>query len=140
MTKRTARDELRKIDDAIEGSVLGASVDELREELAEEGLDWEKVVAETDALISDCKSQTGKLRLARAKEELKAFRTERAASGADRNALRARLNRMRAGSEWGMTMAARKGKRLSERDEEGALDDLELLRRLEAEDGETSEE
>lgn len=137
--KRTAVDELRSIDDAIERSILDASAEELHDELVQDGLNWDKLVAETDALIADCKSQTGKLRLSRAREELKAFRTKPAQEPADRTGLRMRLNRMRAGADSGTMMAARKGKRLSEQDEEGAVDDLELLRRLEADDSESSD-
>lgn len=136
--KRTAVDELRSIDDAIERSILDASAEELRDELAQDGLDWDKLVAETDALIADSKSQAGRLRLSRAREELKAFQAKPAEGPVDRAGHRTRLNRMRAGAKSGVMMAARKGKHLSEQDEEGAVDDLELLRRLEADNSESS--
>ena len=97
--KRTAVDELRSIDDAIERSILDASAEELRDELAQDGLDWDKLVAETDALIADSKSQAGRLRLSRAREELKAFQAKPAEGPVDRAGHRTRLNRMRAGAE-----------------------------------------
>jgi len=58
--KRTYRDELEKLDDAIDESILAASSDELREELAALGLDPDAVVAEMDAV-------TGRARIAGAK-------------------------------------------------------------------------
>jgi hypothetical protein len=131
---RKAIEELRRIDDAIDESILGTSAKDLREELAEDGLNPDKVVAEMDAITRDAKIAGAKMRLTQAKESVALFKTERAhARPRDRTALRAKLQRMRSSGKSGgegLMMAARKGKQLSPSDEEGALEDLVQLEAL----------
>ncbi len=52
---RKSLEELRRIDDAIDESILRATEQELREELASEGLDPDKVIAEMDAATKSAK-------------------------------------------------------------------------------------
>jgi hypothetical protein len=141
---RKAIEELRRIDDAIDESILGASVKDLREELAEEGLDPDKVIAEMDAITRDAKIAGAKMRLTQARESVASFKTEHTnVQPGDRTALRGKLQRMRSGGKSGgegLMMAARKGKQLSPSDEEGAVDDLAQLEALEALDDGASKE
>jgi hypothetical protein len=138
--KRTYRDELDGLDDAIDESILAASSDELREELAALGLDPDAVVAEMDAVTARARIAGAKRGLDRAKRAVLAFRARPTdVSSDDRDAVRGKLSGMRAGDgakASDMMMAARKGKGLSEGDEQGILDDLARLARLEAEDAE----
>jgi hypothetical protein len=143
-SKCKASDELRRIGDAIDESILGASLEELRDELAAQGLDPDKVVAEMDSITERAKIAGAKMRLEQAKDAVKSFKAGRVeTSQIDRSALRSNLQHMRSGrtgNHSGMMMAARKGKQLSQSDEEGTLDDLAILQALEADDPEASEE
>jgi hypothetical protein len=138
--KRTNREELEKLDDAIDESILAASSDELREELAALGLDPDAVVAEMDAVTGRARIAAAKRSLERAKRAVLTFKARPAdVSAEDRDAVRRKLGEMRAGDgakASDMMMAARKGKGLSDSDEQGILDDLARLARLEAEDPE----
>ena len=138
--KRTYRDELEKLDDAIDESILAASSDELREELAALGLDPDAVVAEMDAVTGRARIAAAKRSLERAKRAVLTFKARPADVSAEaRDAVRRKLGEMRAGDgakASDMMMAARKGKGLSDSDEQGILDDLARLARLEAEDPE----
>ena len=138
--KRTYRDELDKLDDAIDESILAASSDELREELAALGLDPDAVVAEMDAVTGRARIAGAKRGLEQAKRAVLTFKARPAdVSSDDRDAVRRKLGEMRAGDgakASDMMMAARKGKGLSDSDEQGILDDLARLARLEAEDPE----
>jgi hypothetical protein len=135
--KRTYRDELEKLDDAIDESILAASSDELREELAALGLDPDAVVAEMDAVTERARIAGAKRNLEQAKRAVLTFKGRPAGvSPEDRDAIRRKLGEMRAGDgakTSDMMMAARKGKGLSDSDEQGILDDLARLARLEAE-------
>jgi hypothetical protein len=138
--KRTYRDELEKLDDAIDESILAASSDELREELAALGLDPDAVVAEMGAVTERARIAGAKRSLEQAKRAVMTFKARPAdVSSEDRDAVRRKLGEMRAGDgamASDMMMAARKGKGLSDGDEQGILDDLARLARLEAEDPE----
>ena len=138
MVKRTYREELEKLDDAIDESILAASPDELREELAALGIDADAVVTDVDAATARARIAAGKRGLERGKRAVLAFKARpRDVSPEERDAVRGRLGDMRAGDgskASDMMMAARKGKGLSDSDEEGILDDLARLARLEAED------
>jgi hypothetical protein len=139
-TKRTSRDELNKLDDTIDESILVVSTDDLREELTAMGLNPDTVVSEMDAVTVRAKNAAAKRGLERAKQAVLAFKAKPAiVSTQDRDTLRRKLGEMRKGDgakEADMMMAARKGKDLSDRDEEGILDDLARLAALEAEDPE----
>lgn len=138
--KRTYRDELDKLDDAIDESILAASSDELREELATLGQDPDAVVAEMDAVTGRARIAGAKRSLEHAKRAVLIFKARPAnVSSEDRDAVRKKLGEMRAGDGTkasDMMMAARKGKGLSDSDEQGILDDLARLARLEADDPE----
>jgi hypothetical protein len=138
--KRTNREELEKLDDAIDESILAASSDELREELAALGLDPDAVVAEMDAVTGRARIAAAKRSLERAKRAVLTFKARPADVSAEaRDAVRRKLGEMRAGDgakASDVMMAARKGKGLSDSDEQGILDDLARLARLEAEDPE----
>jgi hypothetical protein len=138
--KRTYREELEKLDEAIDESILAASSDELREELAALGLDPDAVVAEMDAVTGRARIAGAKRNLEQAKRAVLTFKARPAdVSSEDRDAVRRKLGAMRAGDgakASDMMMAARKGKGLSDSDEQGILDDLARLARLEAEDPE----
>jgi hypothetical protein len=140
ITKRTYREELEKLDDAIDESILAASSDELREELAALDLDPDAVVAEMDAVTERARIAGAKRALEQAKRAVLAFKARAAdVSPEERDAVRRKLGEMRAGDgakASDMMMAARKGKGLSDSDEQGILDDLARLARLEAEDPE----
>jgi hypothetical protein len=140
--KRTSQDELRKLDVAIDQSILAASSEELREELAAMGMDPDAVVSEMDAVTAHAKTVAAKRGLEQAKQAVLVFKTRPTkASSEDRDAFRRKLDAMRAGegtSAFDM-MAARKGKGLSDSDEQGMLDDLAQLAALEAEDPQEEE-
>jgi hypothetical protein len=136
--KRTSQDELLKLDDAIDESILAASSEELCEELAALGMDPDAVVSEMDAVTARAKNAAAKRGLERAKQAVLGFKARPAnVSSEDRDAVRRKLGKMRAGdgaSASDMMMAARKAKGLSESDEQGILDDLAQLAALDAED------
>lgn len=136
--KRTSRDELRKLDDAIDESILAASSEELREELAVMGMDPDAVVSEMDAVTARAKTAAAKKSLERAKRAVLVFRARPTKSSSeDRDAVRRKLSGE--GKSTFETMAARKGKGLSDSDEQGMLDDLAQLAALEAEDPQEEE-
>lgn len=138
-TRRTYREELEKLDDAIDESILAASSDELREELAALGLDPDAVVAEMDTVTERARIAGAKRGLEQAKRAVLAFKARPAdVSTEDRDAVRRKLGEMRAGdgAKASDMIAARKSKGLSDSDEQGILDDLARLARLEAEDPE----
>ncbi len=137
--KRTSKDELGKLDDAIDESILAASSEELLDELAALGMDPDAVVSEIDAATARAKIAGGKRGLERARQAVLAFKARPNISSEDRAAVRGKLDEMRAGDgakASDMMMAARKGKGLSDRDEDGILDDLAHLAALEAEEPE----
>ena len=139
MTKKgTGSEELRRIGEAIDESILNASSAELREEAAAQGLDVDKVGAEMDAILANAKSACAKQRLARAKEAVVVFKSQTAVvSPVQSEATRKKLRAMRSAdgtSAAGLMMAARKGKSVSESDEQGEVDDLAQLEALESEE------
>jgi hypothetical protein len=139
MTKKgTGSEELRRIGEAIDESILNASSAELREEAAAQGLDLDKVGAEMDAILANAKSACAQQRLARAKEAVVVFKSQTAVvSPFQREAARKKLHAIRSGdgtSAAGMMRAARKGKSVSEGDEQGEVDDLAQLEALESEE------
>jgi hypothetical protein len=139
INKLTATEELRRIEDAIDDSILAASADEIREEFAALGMDPDAVVGEMDAATERAKKAAAKIGLERAKHAVVAFKARPKQAPSDSGAMMAKLEAMRLGGGAGvsgMMVAARKGKGLSERDEQGMLDDLAQLAALEAEDPE----
>ena len=140
--KRTSRDELRSLDDAIDESILAASSEELQEDLAAMGMDPDAFVSQMDAVTAHAKSVAAKKSLEQAKQAVLAFKARPTKSSPEeRDASRRKLDAMRAGEATGAfdMMAARKGKGLSDSDEKGMLDDLARLAALEAEDPQEEE-
>ena len=137
--KPTLREELDRIRDALVETILDADGAELREEIAAAGGDPDGLVAETEAVIASARAGLARRRLESARAELKAWRARSGpAEAAEREEAQARLQRLLSGpgsNADGMSMAARKGKELSESDLEGLLEDLAELARLEQEDG-----
>lgn len=142
-TRRTFQDELRKLDEAIDKSILAASSDELREELAALGMDPDAVVSEMDAVTARARNTAAKRGLELAKHAVLAFKARPAnVSSENRDTVRRKLGEMRAGDRANasdMMMAARKAKGLSESDEQGILDDLAQLAALDVEDPQEDE-
>lgn len=136
--KRTFLEELGKLDEEIDESILSATSDELREELVAQGSDPEAVVSEMDAVTARAKSMAARRTLERAREAVLVFKSSPAkVTSAERDAVRKKLDAMRSGDGTkvsDMMIAARKGEGLSESDEQGILDDLARLAALEAED------
>jgi len=130
------KDHLSKISEAIDESILEASEADLREDFAERGDDFEKAVTRVGAVIERAKASAAKTRFEQAKREMKTFREGGSARPHDLAKARRRFDSMRAGNTAdleGAMMAARKGGKLSDRDEEGLLDDLAQLDALESE-------
>ncbi|MCJ2128598.1 hypothetical protein [Methylobacterium sp. E-045] len=137
---RPAPDEL--IEDAILYDILASSEDEIAAELREVGSSPDEAVATARRAVANAEAECGRRRLAAAKRGVAAFRSPPpVVSLADVQRQRTRLDEMKrnAPGASGMMMAARKSEGLSKRDEEGLLDDLADLERLEREDDEGSE-
>lgn len=130
------------IEDAILDDLLSLSAEDVEAELREEGLSPDDAVAKAKRALANAEAESGRRRLAAAKQGAEAFRTERSpvVSLGDRERQKSRLDDMKrsAPGASGMMMAARKSEGLSQRDEEVLLDDLADLERLEQEDDEGS--
>jgi hypothetical protein len=136
--KNPAREQLDRIEDALIESILGASEAELREEMAERGQDPDKYLLRMEQIMAAAKAAGGKRRMERAKSELQDWRAREKTLKFDREAARARFERIRSRDPElasKMLLAARKGEGLSERDMEGLIEDLARLKRLDGEDG-----
>jgi hypothetical protein len=131
---------LSKIDEAIDESIIEASEREIREDFAEQGHDFDKAVVRVGSTIEKAKASAAKMRFELAKREMKEFRDRSNVSTLDLTKARRRLDGMVAGDASDTMMAARKGGKLSERDEDGILDDLAQLEALENEASEEDEE
>jgi hypothetical protein len=134
MTKKPSdMDRLSKIGEAIDESIIEASEKDLREDFAEQGHDFDKAVARVGSAIERAKVSAAKVKYERAKQEAKAFRDQSNVSPLDLAKARSRFDGMRTGDAGDTMMAARKGGKLSERDEDGVVDDLAQLEALENE-------
>ena len=141
MTKRPSdMDRLSKIGEAIDESILEASEKDLREDFVQQGDDFDNAVARVGSTIERAKASAAKMRLEWAKREMKAFREESNVRTLDLAKARRRLDGMRTGDLNDTMMAARKGGKLSERDEDGVVDDLAQLEALENEAREEGDE
>lgn len=133
--KPTPREELERIEDALVDSILNASGDELREELAAAGLDPDSCIAEVDVTIAAAKAESARNRLTEARTELAAWRRrDPKVNAAALDAARAKFDRLRSGDQdlkQRMMLAARKGDGLSDSDMEALLKDLAALDELE---------
>jgi hypothetical protein len=101
----------------------------------QQALEEAKIIAEMDAILAEAKTACGKLRFDRAKDAVAAYRSQASnVSSIDRDRVRKKLDAMRSGAGenvGGMMMAARKGRKLSDSDEEGAVNDVAQLEALE---------
>jgi hypothetical protein len=136
----TDLEKLSKFDEAIDDSLLNASEAELREDFKEAGDDFDKAVARAGSAVERAKVRAARLRFERAQAEVRAFREQGNVKTLDLAKARRRLEGMRSGQAEDAMMAARKGGKLSERDEQGMLDDLAQLHALENEEKEEGEE
>jgi hypothetical protein len=136
----TDLERLSKIGAALDDSILDASEADLREDFKEAGDDFDKAVARAGSAVERAKVHAARLRFERAQAEVKAFREQGNVRTLDLAKARRRLEGMRSGQAEDAMMAARKGGKLSERDEQGLLDDLAQLHALENEEKEEGEE
>lgn len=135
--KISGTEQLRRINEALDEDILNMSPAQLREELASDGMDEATVIAEMDSILVEAKKTCAKLRLEEAKAAVAARNSQvTKITSIDRARVKGKLDAMRSGAGEnvaGTMMAARKGKKLSERDEEGTLDDIAQLEALENE-------
>lgn len=127
-------DQLSKISDAIDESIIETPELELREDFASLGDSFDKAVARVGSTIERAKANAAKMRFEQAKREMKAFREVSNVGNLDLAKARRQLDSMRAGNPTdlkGSMMAARKGGKLSEKDEQGVVADLAQLELLE---------
>ncbi|MET4323590.1 hypothetical protein [Bradyrhizobium sp. RT5a] len=136
----TDREKLSKLDRAIDDSILEASEADLREDFKEAGDEFEKAVARAGRALEQAKARAARMRFERAQDESKAYREQENVKSFDLAKARRRFDGMRSGEVADSMMAARKGGKLSERDEENLLKDLAQLEALENEDKEEGEE
>ncbi|MDH2404881.1 hypothetical protein QCM77_33910 [Bradyrhizobium sp. SSUT18] len=136
----TDREKLSKLDRAIDDSILEASEADLREDFKEAGEDFEKAVARAGRALEQAKARSARMCFERAQDESKAYREQENVKSFDLAKARRRFDGMRSGEVADSIMAARKGGKLSERDEENLLKDLAQLEALENEDKEEWEE
>ncbi|MGY3038313.1 hypothetical protein ACVIIV_007483 [Bradyrhizobium sp. USDA 4354] len=136
----TDLEKLSKLDRAIDDSILEASEADLREDFKEAGDDFDKAVARAGRALEQAKVRAARLRFKRAQDASKAYREQENVKTFDLTKSRRRLDGMRSGEIPHSMMAARKGGKLSERDEENLLKDLAQLEALENEDKEEGQE
>lgn len=133
--KPFARQELEHIEDALIESLLNATDQAMQEELSSSGDNLDQLAALFDHAIAAAQARAARERLSEARVELAAWRENgKKATPLEKEAARARLSNARSGranSSPGLMMAARKGKRISESDDEGLFDDLAELEKLE---------
>lgn len=131
--KPTDREELERIEDALIRNILEAPADEIRAEIREFGDDPDTCVTLADAMLAQAQEQCGREILERARAEAAAFKA-RSAQVISLEQARGELDAMRQDQSSPLMLAARKGQRLSERDQEALLRAKEQLKRLESED------
>jgi hypothetical protein len=128
--------ELERIEDGLVDSLLEASGEELRREIIELEGSAEEVIARVDDTIRSAQATSARRRLDLARKELAEWRAGEAPTTTEREAARERLTRLRSGQgDASMMMAARKGQGLSESDEQGLVEDMAELERLERDSG-----
>lgn len=131
--KPTSREELQRIEEAWIRSILEASAEEIRDEIKEAGDDPQAYVALADAMLREAANRSGREKLERARKELKAFEASRPKVISLERA-KAELEAMKHEPSSPLMLAARKGQRLSEQDEQAVLRAKSELKRLESED------
>ena len=136
----TDLEKLSKLDQAIDDSILEASEADLREDFKEVGEDFDKAVARAGRALEQAKARAARMRFKRAQDESKTYREQENVKSFDLAKARRRLDGIRSGEVENAMMAARKGGKLSQRDEENLLKDLAQLEALENDDKEEGEE
>jgi hypothetical protein len=136
----TDLEKLSKLDQAIDDSILEASEADLREDFEEAGDDFDKAVSRAGRALEQAKARAARMRFKRAQDEAKAYREQKNVKSFDLAKARRRLGGIRSGEVDNAMMAARKGGKLSQRDEENLLKDLAQLEELENDDKEEGEE
>lgn len=130
------------LEDAILDDILGMSEEEASQELRDIGSSPEEAVARVRRVVENVTAECARRKMEDAKAGVASFKSQatRIVSLDERRRQALRLQEMKRNEPGaaGMMMAARKSTGLSERDEEGLLDDLADLERLEREDGEGS--
>jgi hypothetical protein len=133
--KPTPQEELGRIEDALVDSILNASGDRLREEIAAAGVDPESCIAEVEATIAAAKAASARKRLDGARAELAAWRQRDVRANVTAlDAARAKFERLQTGDQGlkqKLMLAARKGEGLSDKDLEGLLEDMAALEEFE---------
>jgi hypothetical protein len=121
--KGGTREILRHIEDALIQSVLEASGDELRAEIKEVGDDPSAYIALADSIMDKARGECSKYLLDRAKAQASAFKSAQIAGAVpfNRDKLIAKLKAEETSNPPEMMLAARKGKKLSSRDEDAVL-------------------
>jgi hypothetical protein len=126
-----ARDALRRLADELVEDILAASDKELLAEAVEDQEDPEKIAAELRRLFEQAETDAGKAHMAAAREAVDVDRRRSAkvikldpAEARRRLALALESNPDTANK---LTLAARKGEKLSDEDVRGILEDLEEL-------------
>lgn len=136
----TDLEKLSKLDRAIDDSILEASEADLHEDFKEAGDDFDKAVARAGRALEQAKARAARMRFKRAQDEAKAYREQENVKSFDLAKARRRLDGMRSGEVENAMMAARKGGKLSQRDEENLSKDLAQLEAPENDDKEEGEE
>jgi hypothetical protein len=136
----TDLEKLSKLDRAIDDSIVEASEADLREDFKEAGDDFDKAVARAGRALEQAKARAARMRFKRAQDESKAYREQEDVKSFDLAKARRRLDGIRSGEVENAMVAARKGGKLSQRDEENLLKDLAELEALENDDKEKGEE
>jgi hypothetical protein len=131
-TKPNDASLLARLDDAWMDNIFELSEADLDAEIKELGLDPAAEVASMRSAIDKAVKAAAKATLLSAKAELAKFKLEKSGGAHDAAAGRALLERIKARDPAmaEMMMAARKGKALSESDEEGVAEDLADLEKL----------
>jgi len=133
-------EELERIEDALVNSILEASGQDIRSEQEASGEDPNALIAVVADAIDSAKAETGRRRLESARVELAAWRAEGEVVSLNMEATRRKLENLRSVDsdlDKRMTIAARKGEGLSDRDLKGLLEDLARLEGFESDKDDT---
>ena len=132
-SSNTEKHRLRQIEDALIQNVLDTSGDELRAEIKEANEDPNKYIVLITSVIADAQDKCAKQRLELAKVQAAAFKTQKKADivSFNKSRLKTELETSSAIPATAIMLAARKGKQLSERDEDALLRARAKLQKLE---------
>jgi hypothetical protein len=131
--------ELGRLEDALVDSILAASEEELRAEIAQAGEDPDAILRRMDILVAAVKADCQLTRLRLAQEQVLEFqRTQVVATTKGQAIARARFDAARSRDAMlsqTFLLAARNGRGASERDLDSLAEDYAELERLEQEGG-----